>query len=78
MDNKLVKPGTARILLEEMGYKNKSESCKSCAHHKEIDNPHLDRSWIQVCALFEAQFGLITIEVTGYCRNHKQAESPCG
>ena len=78
MENKFVKPETSRVLREEMGYKNKSESCKTCAHYVEVDDPHLDRSWIQACALFRATMGLITIEVTGICRNHKQPDSPCG
>ncbi len=73
----IVKPETARVLREEMDYRNKSESCKTCANHKEIDDPHLDRSWIQTCSLFEKQLGLITIEVTGICKHWKEPESPC-
>lgn len=75
--NQFVKPETGRILREEMGYTNKSKNCKDCAHHKEVQDQHLDRSWTQACALF-GEIGLIAIDLTGICKHHKDKTSPCG
>jgi len=75
--SEIVKPETARVLREEMGYENKGRSCRTCANRKSIDDPHLDRSWIEACALFERQLGLITIDLTGICKHWKESESPC-
>ena len=77
MGNKFLKPEVSRVLREEMGYVNRAATCKTCAHQKEIEDPQVDRSWIQTCALFES-FGLITIDVAGVCKHHKEQTSPCG
>jgi hypothetical protein len=34
-----------------IGYSEKQNTCKDCKYSKELENPHLDRSWIWQCTV---------------------------
>jgi len=62
---------TEKSLKKEMGYSEGIHKCGTCKFYKEIENPHLDRDWIDTCKF--NSIGSITIKSTGICKHWKKS-----
>lgn len=49
---------------KEMGYTEDQQRCDLCQHHREDEDPYLDRSWIDKCTFSN----LVTFTVKKHAR----------
>lgn len=69
----ILKEETQKVLKEEMGYIEEIHQCSTCFFYKEIEDPYLDRSWLDTCNF--NSIGSIDVKKTASCehwRNKRQ------
>jgi hypothetical protein len=65
-----MKKTTSDVLKEEMGYSEEVRQCNTCGFYEEVEDVHLDRSWIDTCTF--NSIGSMVIERAACCKHWKK------
>lgn len=57
---------TEKVLKKEMGYTEVEHSCGTCCHYTEIEDPHIDKSWLSICTF--NTIGNFIVLKTAFCK----------